>query len=144
MTSYQAKPLEAHQSRKWWLVDAKGQSLGRLASRLASVLRGKHKPTYTPHVDTGDFVIVVNAAAVKVTGKKPKEKFYHQHSSYPGGIKSFSYEALSAKKPGRPLELAVKGMLPKNVLGRQMLTKLKIYGGPTHPHVAQQPAPLAV
>jgi large subunit ribosomal protein L13 len=142
MTTYVAKPAEAASTRKWWLVDAKGQPLGRLASRVATILRGKHKPTYTPHVDTGDFVVVVNAAQVKVTGAKATDKKYYTHSGYPGAIRSEAFRDLSARAPERPIELAVKGMLPKNVLGRQMILKLHVYGEGAHPHQAQKPEPL--
>lgn len=142
MTTYVAKPAEAASTRKWWLVDAKGQPLGRLASRVATILRGKHKPTYTPHVDTGDFVVVVNAAQVKVTGAKATDKKYYTHSGYPGAIRSEAFRDLSARFPERPIELAVKGMLPKNVLGRQMILKLHVYGEGAHPHQAQKPEPL--
>ena len=144
MRSYVAKPAEAIASRKWWVVDATNQPLGRLASRVASVLRGKHKPTYTPHVDTGDFVIVINAHKVKVTGAKATNKFYHRHSGYPGAIRSESFEKAIVRHPDLPVTEAVKGMLPKNVLGREMLTKLKVYGTAEHPHKAQQPATLAL
>jgi large subunit ribosomal protein L13 len=143
-TTPSAKPAEAAASRKWWVVDAKDQPLGRLASRVAQVLRGKHKPSYTPHVDTGDFVVVVNAAQVKVTGNKANDKNYYTHSGYPGAIKKESFRHLVVKHPERPIELAVKGMLPKNVLGRQMIGKLKVYGDGAHPHQAQKPEPLKV
>jgi len=140
--TFVAKPAEAAATRKWWVVDAKGQPLGRLASKVATVLRGKHKPSYTPHVDTGDFVVVVNAAEVKVTGTKANAKTYYRHSGYPGAIKAESFRHLVVRHPERPIEIAVKGMLPKNVLGRQMLTKLKVYGTGEHPHQAQKPEPL--
>ena len=139
-----AKPAEAAQSRAWWVVDADGKSLGRLASEIAKILRGKHKPIFTPHVDTGDFVIVVNAAKVKLTGSKLDKKHYYHHSGAPGGFRSEPYRHLLGRKPEMPIEKAVKGMLPKNVLGRQMLTKLKVYATADHPHVAQKPQPLAV
>jgi large subunit ribosomal protein L13 len=144
MPTYVAKPAEAQATRKWYLVDATGLSLGRLASRVASVLRGKHKPTYTPHVDTGDFVIVVNADKVKVTGAKATDKMYYRHSGYPGAIRGESFRELSVRHPDAPITLAVKGMLPKNVLGRQMLEKLKVYGTGEHPHRAQKPEALNV
>ena len=144
MRTYAAKPAEALASRTWWVVDAQGQTLGRLASKVATVLRGKHKPTFTPHVDTGDFVIVINAAKVKVTGAKATDKMYWSHSGFPGGIKSISFEHLIVKKPTAPIEFAVKGMLPKNSLGRQMLSKLKVYATDEHPHSAQQPQELAL
>ncbi|MDQ2646415.1 MAG: 50S ribosomal protein L13 [Myxococcota bacterium] len=144
MRTYVAKPAEAQATRKWFVVDAKDQPLGRLASKIATVLRGKHKPIYQPHVDTGDFVIVVNAAQVKVTGNKANDKMYYRHSGYPGAIRGESFRHLIEKHPDAPLTLAVKGMLPKNVLGRQMLEKLHVYGGSDHPHRAQKPETLAV
>ena len=144
MPTYVAKPAEAQATRKWYVVDAKDQPLGRLASKIATVLRGKHKPTYTPHVDTGDFVIVVNAAQVKLTGNKANDKMYYRHSGYPGAIRGESFRHLVEKHPDAPVTLAVKGMLPKNVLGRQMLEKLKVYGDAAHPHQAQKPETLAV
>jgi len=144
MQSYLAKPAEALASRKWWLVDANGQPLGRLASKVATILRGKHKRTFTPHVDTGDSVIVINASRVKLTGSKPTKKMYYRHSGYPGGIRSETFQQLIQHKPGLPIQLAVRNMLPKNVLGRQMLRKLHIYGADKHPHQAQKPAPLAL
>ena len=127
--------------RRWFVVDAAGQPVGRLASRIASVLRGKHNPMFTPHTDTGDFVIVVNVDQLKFTGTKPETKIYYRHSGYPGGVRMRSAKALLAEKPERVLELAVRGMLPKNTVGRQMATKLKVYSGGTHPHVAQKPEP---
>jgi large subunit ribosomal protein L13 len=142
--TYSASAAEAANDRKWWVVDAKGQPLGRLASRVASVLSGKHKPTYTRHIDTGDFVIVVNASKVKLTGAKAKTKLYYRYSGHPGGLSSKGFEALTETQPEIPLTRAVKGMLPKNVLGRQMLTKLKVYGGAEHPHQAQKPEPLTL
>ena len=140
--TYQAKPAEAQASRKWFVVDAEGQPLGRLASKLASVLSGKHKPSYTTHCDTGDFVVVVNAGKIKLTGNKLEQKHYYRHSGIPGGFRAESYKSLLERKPELPLEKAVKGMLPKNILGREMLTKLKVYGTPDHPHAAQKPEPL--
>jgi len=125
--------------RKWYVVDAKGKTLGRLSSEIAKILRGKHKPTYTPHVDTGDFVIVVNAELVEVTGKKADQKLYRRHSSYPGGMKETTFSELIRKKPTEVIYKAVKGMLPHNSLGRSMLKKLKVYAGPAHKHEAQQP-----
>ena len=125
--------------RSWYVVDAENRTLGRLASAIAHRLRGKHKPEYTPHVDTGDYVVVVNAAKVRVTGSKETGKIYHRHSGYPGGLKSLSLGQLRAKRPERMIELAVKGMLPKNPLGRAMFRKLKVYAGAAHPHAAQQP-----
>jgi large subunit ribosomal protein L13 len=135
---------QAQSSRAWWVVDATGKALGRLASEVASVLRGKHKPEYTPHEDTGDFVIVVNADKIVLTGAKLDKKFYYHHSGIPGGFQAESYRHLLARKGTFPVEKAVRGMLPKGVLGRQMITKLKIYVTPDHPHVAQQPRPLAI
>jgi len=140
MKTYQAKKEEL--KHQWYLVNAEGKVLGRLASELAKILRGKHKPTFTPHVDTGDFVVVVNAEKVGLTGKKLKDKIYYRHTGYPGGIKEVSAEKLLAKKPTELIRRAVKGMLPKNSLGRQMLRKLKVYAGPNHPHKAQNPVPL--
>jgi large subunit ribosomal protein L13 len=140
--THSEKPADAVQSRAWWVVDATDKPLGRLASEVASVLRGKHKPTFTPHVDTGDFVIVVNAAKVKLTGNKLDNKFYYHHSGIPGGFRTESYRHLLERKPEFPIEKAVKNMLPKSVLGREMLTKLKVYATADHPHAAQQPKPL--
>ncbi|HHU49309.1 MAG: 50S ribosomal protein L13 [Caldicoprobacterales bacterium] len=125
--------------RKWYVVDAKGKTLGRLSSEIAKILRGKHKPTYTPHVDTGDFVIVINAELVEVTGKKAEQKLYRRHSHYPGGMKETTFSELIKKKPTEVIYKAVKGMLPHNSLGRSMLKKLKVYAGPVHRHEAQQP-----
>jgi large subunit ribosomal protein L13 len=144
MMTSSAKPAEASATRKWWVVDAKDLPLGRLASRVAQMLAGKHKPSYTPHVDTGDFVVVVNASQVKVTGNKARDKNYYTHSGYPGAIRKESFRHLIVKHPERPIELAVKGMLPKNVLGRQMIQKLKVYGNGDHPHQAQKPETLKV
>ncbi len=137
--SYQATTEEGAAERSWWVVDATDKPLGRLASEVATRLRGKHKPTYTPHVDTGDFVIVVNAAKIKLTGNKLDQKAWNRHSGIPGGFKATSYRDLLEDKPTFPIEKAVKGMLPKNVLGREMFTKLKVYATPDHPHVAQKP-----
>ena len=137
--SFQATTEQGQLGRSWWVVDATDKPLGRLASEVAARLRGKHKTTYTPHVDTGDFVIVVNAAKVKLTGNKLDQKFYNRHSGIPGGFKATSYRDLLEDKPTFPVEKAVKGMLPKNVLGREMFTKLKVYATPDHPHVAQKP-----
>ena len=125
--------------REWYVVDAQGKTLGRLASEIAKILRGKHKPIYVPHLDCGDHVIVVNAEKVRVTGKKLDQKFYHRHSGYPGGLKSISLRNQLQKHPTRVLEAAVRGMLPKNRLGRAMRKKLKVYAGSSHPHQAQQP-----
>jgi large subunit ribosomal protein L13 len=135
---------QASSSRAWWVVDATGKPLGRLASEVAHVLRGKHKPQYTPHEDTGDFVIVVNADKVLLTGGKLDKKFYYHHSGIPGGFSAESYRHLMARLPSFPVEKAVKGMLPKGVLGRQMITKLKVYATPDHPHAAQKPQALKV
>ncbi|MDI6764120.1 MAG: 50S ribosomal protein L13 [Thermodesulfobacteriota bacterium] len=140
MKTYQAKKEEVE--HQWYLVDAEGKVLGRLATELAKILRGKNKPIYTPHVDTGDFVIVVNAGKVALTGKKMKDKIYYHHTGYPGGIREMTAEKLLAKKPTEMIRIAVKGMLPKNSLGRQMIQKLKIYAGAKHPHEAQKPVPL--
>ena len=142
MKTYQAKKEEL--DRKWYLVNAEGKVLGRLSTELVKVLKGKNKPTYTPHMDTGDFVVVVNAGKVTLTGKKMKDKIYYHHTGYPGGIKEMNAEKLLAKKPTEMIRMAVKGMLPKNSLGRQMLRKLKIYPGPNHPHEAQKPMPLEI
>ncbi len=139
MKSYTARKGEV--PRRWFVVDAQGKVLGRLASRIAMVLRGKNKPTYTPHLDTGDFVVVVNAGQVQLTGRKLDDKFYYRHSGYMGGLKQISARHLLAKKPEEVLRHAVRGMLPKNSLGRQLLKKLKVYAGGEHPHQAQQPAP---
>jgi large subunit ribosomal protein L13 len=133
---------QATASRAWWVVDASGKPLGRLASKVAHVLRGKHKPQYTPHEDTGDFVIVVNAGKVLLSGGKLEKKFYFHHSGIPGGFRAESYQHLLERKPEFVLEKAVKGMLPKGVLGRRMFTKLKVYATPDHPHAAQKPQPL--
>ncbi len=137
MKTYSAKPYEVDQ--KWLLVDAEGQTLGRMATKIATRLRGKHKPEYTSHVDTGDFVVVINADKVQVSGNKAKGKIYHTHSGFPGGLKSLSFEKLLEKAPERVIQLAVKGMLPRNPLGRAMFKKLKVYAGTEHPHGAQQP-----
>ncbi len=130
--------------RKWHLVDADGQTVGRLATRVATLLRGKHKPTFSPHVDTGDFVIVVNAAKVKMTGKRMEQKDYYHNTLYPGGARHEKFSELMAKHPERIITEAVKGMLPKNSLGRKTFSKLKVYAGPEHEHQAQQPAPFAI
>jgi large subunit ribosomal protein L13 len=137
MKSFMARPREVE--RKWLLIDAEGQTLGRLATEIARLLRGKDKPQYTPHIDTGDFVIVVNAEKVVVTGKKAEQKVYHRHSGYPGGLKTTSYAEMLERKPPEILRRAVKGMMPKTRLGRQQLKKLRIYAGPEHPHEAQRP-----
>jgi large subunit ribosomal protein L13 len=143
-STFTANNVSAEASRTWFVVDATGKPLGRLASEIARVLRGKHKPTFTPHVDTGDFVVVVNAGKVVLTGNKLDQKHWQRHSGIPGGFKENSYRQLLETKPTFPLEKAVKGMLPKNVLGREMFTKLKVYATPDHPHAAQQPQPLTV
>ncbi len=137
MKSYMAKAEEV--DRKWYVVDAAGQTLGRLASEVAAILRGKHKPIYTPHVDTGDFVIVINAEKIKLTGNKLNQKMYRHHSGYPGGLKEMDYRTLMQKRPEKAIELAVKGMLPHNRLGDKMYRKLKVYKGSEHPHQAQKP-----
>jgi len=139
MKTYNAKPGEIQ--RDWYLVDAEGKTLGRLATQIAERLRGKGKPQYTPHVDTGDFVVVVNAEKVVVTGKKLDEKMYYNHSGYPGGLRERTLREQLERRPTEVLRSAVKGMLPRNRLGRQQLTKLKIYAGPDHPHQAQEPKP---
>lgn len=136
-TTYMAKPNEVE--RKWYVVDAKGKPLGRVASQVAAILRGKHKPQFTPHVDTGDFVIVINASEVELTGKKASKKIYYRHSGYPGGLKATTAGDMRNNRPERMIELAVKGMLPKNSLGRKQFKKLKVYAGPEHPHQAQNP-----
>lgn len=142
MKTYSAKPGSVEQS--WYVVDASGRTLGRMASEIASRLRGKHKPEFTPHTDTGDFIVVINAAKVRVTGDKAKAKIYHHHTGHPGGLKSISFEKLIEKAPEQAIELAVRGMLPKNPLGRAMGRKLKVYAGSNHPHAAQQPKPLDI
>jgi len=140
MKTYSAKPHEVDQN--WLLVDAEGQTLGRMATMIATKLRGKHKAEYTPHVDVGDYIVVINAEKVQVTGNKSKDKLYHSHSGYPGGLKSISFEKLIDKSPEKVIKLAVKGMLPRTPLGRTMYKKLKVYAGPEHPHVAQRPEAL--
>ena len=140
MKTYSAKPGEV--TREWYLVDAEGKTLGRLATQIADTLRGKLKPQYTPHVDTGDFVIVVNAEKIQVTGNKLDQKRYYRHSGYPGGLRSRTLREQLERRPTEVLRVAVKGMLPKNRLARQQITKLKIYAGPEHPHEAQNPKPL--
>ena len=142
--TYSPKQGEAHTQRQWHIVDADGKTLGRLASVIAQTLRGKTKPVYAPHIDMGDFVIVVNAEKVIVTGKKETQKHYYRHSGYPGGFKAISVRDMRATHPERIIEAAVRGMLPRNVLGEQQLRKLKIYTGPTHPHASQNPQPLAI
>ena len=137
MKTYSAKPKEVEQN--WLLVDAEGQTLGRMASAIAVRLRGKHKAEYTPHVDTGDYVVVINADKVVVTGRKATDKKYHRHTGYPGGLKTMTFEQLLSKSPEKVVKLAVKGMLPRTPLGRAMFKKLKVYAGAEHPHSAQQP-----
>ena len=140
MRTFTAK--EAEIERDWYLIDADGQTLGRLASRIAPILKGKHKPIYTPHLDCGDFVVVVNAEKVRVTGRKLDQKFYHRYSGYPGGLTSINLRDQLARYPERVLQAAIRGMLPKNKLGRRMIKKLKVYAGDSHPHQAQNPRPL--
>ncbi len=137
MRTYVAKPSEIQ--KRWYVVDAEGKTLGRLASRIAAILRGKHKPTYTPFLDTGDYVIVINADKVVVTGDKAEGKLYYRHSGYPGGLKTTTFRRMMQTRPERVIEIAVRGMLPHNRLGRAMAKKLKVYAGPVHPHEAQQP-----
>jgi large subunit ribosomal protein L13 len=138
--TYVATP--SNRERNWVLVDASGKTLGRLATRIADTLRGKRKPEYTPHMDTGDFVVVVNAEKIAVTGNKREQKLYHRHSGYPGGLRTRTLEEMLARRPEEVIRLAVKGMLPRNRLGRQQLRKLRVYAGPEHPHVAQKPKPI--
>lgn len=142
MKTFSAKAHEV--KRDWFIIDASDKVLGRVASEIASRLRGKHKAEYTPHVDTGDYIVVINAEKITVTGRKFKDKIYYRHTGFPGGIKSMSFDKLQAQHPARIIELAVKGMLPKNVLGREMYRKLKIYAGSDHPHAAQQPKKLEI
>ena len=142
MKTFSAKPAEV--KRDWYVVDATDKTLGRLASEIALRLRGKHKPVYTPHVDTGDYIVVVNAEKIAVTGNKLSDKMYHRHTGYVGNLKSISLDKLLQKAPERAIETAVKGMLPKNPLGRAMFKKLKVYAGAEHKHTAQQPKPLEI
>jgi large subunit ribosomal protein L13 len=142
MKSFMASPATIE--RKWYVVDATGHTLGRLSSEIASILRGKNKPTFTPHIDTGDFVIVVNADKIKVTGKKMDQKIYYNHSDYPGGMRETTLAEMMAKKPTEVITLAVKGMLPKGPLGRSMITKLHVFAGAEHPHAAQKPEVLEI
>lgn len=142
MKTFNAKPEEVR--RSWYVVDAAGKTLGRLATQVASRLRGKHKPEYTPHVDTGDNIIIINAERVQVTGRKMEGKLYQHHSGFPGGLKTASFSKLQSEHPTRIIEIAVKGMLPKNPLGRAMFRKLNVYAGGEHPHTAQQPQPLNI
>lgn len=142
MNTFSAKPDEVR--RDWFLVDADGKTLGRLSTEIARRLRGKHKPEYTPHVDTGDYIVVVNADKIRVTGNKMKDKMYHRYTGYVGNLKSMSLEKLMQEKPERALQYAVKGMLPRNPLGRKMYSKLRVFAGPEHTHAAQQPVPLEI
>jgi large subunit ribosomal protein L13 len=142
MKTFIAKPQNVEHN--WLLLDAEGQTLGRMAAEIASRLRGKHKPEYTPHVDTGDYIVVINAEKVAVTGNKVKDKIYHSHSAFPGGLKSIAFGKLVDKAPERVIKLAVKGMLPRTPLGRAMFKKLKVYAGNEHPHTAQQPQALTL
>ena len=142
MKTYSAKPQDI--TRDWYVIDANDKVLGRLASAIAHRLRGKHKPIFTPHIDTGDFIVVTNVEKLKVTGDKLESKLYHRHSGYPGGIKTSTFAQMQARFPGRALEKAVKGMLPKGPLGYAMIKKLKCYAGPSHPHSAQQPKALDI
>lgn len=137
MKTYSAKPLEVE--RKWYVIDAEGKTLGRLATVCANLLRGKTKPNYTPNVDTGDFVIVINADKIQVSGKKETDKIYYHHTGFPGGLKSISFKDLMEKDPTKAIEKAIKGMLPHNTLGAEQFTKLKVYAGAEHPHAAQKP-----
>jgi large subunit ribosomal protein L13 len=142
MKTFSAKPGQVEQN--WLLIDAEGLTLGRMATAIATRLRGKHKPEYTPHTDTGDYIVVINAEKVQVTGKKAADKMYHAHSGYPGGLKSQSFNELQERAPERIIKLAVKGMLPRTPLGRAMFKKLKVYAGSEHPHGAQQPLPIEI
>jgi large subunit ribosomal protein L13 len=138
--TFVAKPSD--RQRDWVIVDATGQTLGRLATQIADVLRGKRKPTYTPHIDTGDFVVVINAEKISVSGNKRADKLYHRHSGYPGGLKTRTLNDMLERRPEEVIRIAVKGMLPRNRLARKQLTKLKVYAGPDHPHAAQKPQPM--
>ena len=142
MKTFSAKPETV--KRDWYVVDATGLTLGRLATEVATRLRGKHKPEYTPHVDTGDYIVIVNAEKIHVTGNKAQNKIYYSHTRFPGGLKSMNFEKLNQRAPERIIELAVKGMLPRNPLGRAMYRKMKVYAGADHPHTAQQPQELKV
>ena len=142
MKTFSAKPAEVR--REWFVIDATDKILGRLASEIARRLRGKHKAEYTPHVDTGDHIVIVNAEKVAVTGNKEEDKIYYHHTGFPGGIKAASFEQVIERAPERVIQRAVKGMMPRNPLGRAMLKKLKVYAGPAHPHSAQQPQPLTI
>lgn len=140
MKTYVTKPADVE--RSWYVIDAEGQTLGRLASKVAAVLRGKHKPIYSPAVDAGDYVVIVNADKIAVSGRRLDQKMYYRHSGYPGGLREMTLTEQLRRYPTRPVELAIKGMLPKNKLGRKMFKKLKVYAGPEHPHQAQQPVPM--
>lgn len=142
MKTYVATPSD--RERNWFVLDANGKTLGRLATQIADLLRGKRKPAYTPHIDTGDFVVVINAEKVAVTGNKRAEKRYYRHSGYPGGLRSRTFEQMIERRPEEVIRLAVKGMMPRNRLSRKQLTKLKVYAGPAHPHAAQQPKPMEI
>jgi large subunit ribosomal protein L13 len=142
MKTYVAKPSD--RQRDWYVVDASGKTLGRLATQIAETLRGKRKPTYTPHIDTGDFVVVINAEKIAVTGNKRANKLYHRHSGYPGGLRTRTFEEMITRRPEEVIRLAVKGMMPRNRLARKQLTKLKVYAGAEHPHIAQKPTDLAL
>jgi large subunit ribosomal protein L13 len=142
MRTYVAKPSD--RERNWYVVDANGLTLGRLSTQIADTLRGKRKPAYTPHIDTGDFVVVVNAEKITVTGNKRAAKLYHRHSGYPGGLRTRTFQDMIDRRPEEIIRLAVKGMMPRNRLARKQLTKLKVYAGPEHPHVAQKPQPLEI
>lgn len=141
-TTFMANPQNVE--RKWFVVDAEGKTLGRLASQIAAILRGKHKPTFTPHTDTGDFVVIINAEKIHLTGNKLNDKMYRRHTGYPGGLKEVAAKDLLVRRPTRALELAIKGMLPHNRLGRDMYRKLKVYAGTEHPHAAQMPETLEI
>jgi large subunit ribosomal protein L13 len=140
MKTYSARPQDVR--RQWHIIDAEGKTLGRMATEIARRLRGKHKPEYTPHVDTGDYIVVINAEKIHTTGRKMSDKMYHHHTGYIGNLKSISLEKLLARKPEKVIQLAVKGMMPRGPLGRAMFAKLKVYAGPEHPHAAQQPQAL--
>ena len=143
--SYKTKSARKEDvQRNWYIIDAEGEIVGRLCTKIAHVLRGKHKPEYTPHVDTGDYIVVLNAKEVHVTGKKRSKKIYHRHTGYPGGLKSISFEKMQELAPEKIIQLAVKGMLPRNPLGRSMFRKLKVYPGADHPHAAQKPVELTL
>ena len=143
MTTKTFTPRAGDIERQWFVVDAEGKTLGRLASQIAHVLLGKHKPTYSPHMDLGDHIVVINAEKIRVTGRKAEQKVYYRHTGYPGGLRTTTYEDMLGKHPERILRIAVKGMLPNNILGRQMFKKLRVYAGPEHEHAAQQPQALS-